>query len=627
MATHRLSESPMRKLLSLRFLVFVGLALLALACAPAAEPQAAQEPAVPAPAEVAAPAPAAPAEAPVAAVVPAAPEGGKYIDRAGLHMFVPKGSEYGAPIIPADAREPRYGGTLTQALAGDPPNIDPYSTTATFSYTPTGHLYDRLVHLPVGGGVDATVQTFVPGLAESWEVDENFMNFTFHLRKGVKFQNLPPVNGREFTSDDVLFTYDLFTSAGSVQKGFFLDVNKVETPDKYTVIYHMKTPSPGFLSVLSQVGRGYILPRGSENINRKITAIGTGPFIAATDYEYKVGIDQRRNPDYWATDQRGNRLPFLDRFLVRIIPDSSARTAAFRTGKIDVGASVGNPTEAKALLRTNPTTLIREGTTPFGTADVGFRLDKAPWSDVRVRRAMSLAVDYEALSQTLYEVPFDGSVMISGAWYGSNNTIATLTKECSCPWYQGPDVKQAKALLAEAGYPNGFTTTYEYFIYSQQHTSNAELLAEYWRQIGVTVQIKSMDYSIWRANLDKGAWPDITGWSFIFPYPSSMYGAVAQVVPGRAGNSNMGWVFDPKLTALVADFDTLYKDASKQTNVLKQIRAYVLDQVYGVPWSAGHSYSAFAPRLRNYTPIISILTAEYRLAVGAWIDNDWAFNQ
>ncbi len=607
--------------------LIAALALLALACAPAAQPTAA-----PTQAEVVAPAPAAQPEAPIAAVEPAAPEGGAYKEVAGLRLFIPKGNLFGGPVIPADPRTPRYGGIFINGQAGDPPSIDPYHTTSTYMGTPVGATYEKLLIAPTGPNVNPFANVRVPGLAESWAISDDYLTYTFHLRKGVKWHNLPPVNGREFDAEDVKATWDFLRSDGSIQKGFFVDVDRTEVVDKYTVAMHLKKVNLGVMAIVSDFGRGFILPREIANttttFNRRVSAIGTGPFVVATDYEYKVGMNLRRNPDYWMKDPVwGNQLPYLDGRKIAIIPDATARLAAFRTGKIDTGASLTSPTEVRQFVRTNPTTLFQEwGPSPNYTPTVGFRLDKEPWNDVRVRQAMSLAIDYDLWSQTLYEVPFNGGVAVNGAWTGADQTIKTLAKECGCDWYTGPDVKRAKQLLAEAGYPKGFTTTIEYWAYNQKHTEGHEFLSASWKEIGVTAQVKLTDYPIFRANLDKGAWTDIGGWVFTFPQPSDMQNAVTHFVPGQGQNANTGWINDAKLTAWVKEFEVSYKDLAKQKALLTQIRGYYLDQVYSIPWANGNTYNMIPPRLRNHQNNTNALLSNdgSNLAV-TWIDDAWSF--
>ncbi len=620
MANHRSSDSPVSKLLPLRLLVLMTLALLALACAPAAQPTVA-----PTAAPEAAAATEEVATTPEVAAVEPAPSGGRYEEQAGLRMFIPEGSLFGPTIIPPDPREPRYGGVMVRQNPNDPPTLDPYQTTASQMLNTVGPVYDRLAHLTLGPGVDPYVLSQGPGLAESWDISKDLMTYTFHLRKGVKWQNVPPVNGREFDAEDVKFTFDLYASSSSIQKGFFTDLDRVEVVNRYTVVVHMKRVNPGFLATMTQPDSGFILPRESPQINRKLTAIGTGAFTPATDYEYKVGITLRRNPDYWGTDERGNRLPFMDGVRIVVLLDDSQRLAAFRTGKIDTGAPTASPEAVQALLRTNPTTLIQEYQ-GASIAPMGFRLDKEPWSDVRVRRAMNMAIDYDVVAQTLFGQKYaNPSAAMSKIWFeGFDNRIETLTKDCGCSWYQY-NPKRAKELLAEAGYPNGFTTSLEYGYDNQ--TERHELYAAYWKDIGVNVQLKRQDYTIWRANLDKGAWTDIQAWTFVFPSASTPYQNIDFLVPGRAGNSNYGWINDPVLTGMVDSFYGALGDEAKQKDIYTKIRAHTLDQAFQIPSSVGRTFTAFSPRLRNFQPRVSVLTGEYREMTPTWIDDDWAFNK
>ncbi len=617
-----LSKAP--RVLFLLSLI-AAMALLALACAPAQQSTAAPTEAAPVVAEATA---TVPAGAVRLSGAPEVPTTGKYIERAGLRIFFPQGYEFGGSTIPPDPRPPRYGGNVIQAIGAEGPSLDPYHTTSSNTVPIIGILYDRLVHYPTEPGTDPYVAALIGGLAESWDIADDLLTYTFHLRKGVKWHNLPPVNGREFDAEDVKFTLDVYRSEGSVQKGHFLDVDRVEVVDRYTVAFHMKQVNPAMLSLMSEVGKGFMLPRESATFDRRIKAIGTGPFIAGKDYEYKVGLPRLRNPDYWAFDQRGNRLPYVDHFDLVIIPDPSARLTAFRTGKVDEGATVTTPTELRALLRTNPTTLVQEYRSVYPNGWIGIRLDKAPWNDVRVRRAMTSAIDWGTYSQTLLEVPLNVVQFRqapSGAFYGSDNSVETLAKVCGCPWYTY-NPKLAKELLAQAGYPNGFTALLQYSTYgSSTFTETYELMAAYWKEIGADIQLKVQDHTVFRAAIDRGSWTDLT-YSFLFPYPSTAFGAVDSYVPGAAQNPAMGWVNDPKLNALAKEVRAAYKDQAKLQDLVRQVHAYSLDQVFHIPLLVGNSRTFFAPRLRNFQPFTTSL-GDYRQRMHAWVDEDWAFNK
>lgn len=607
----------------------LSIALVAMACSAAEEP---------------APAPVAPAATQAPAAVVATPEGqveskavtgfeqyqtgeGAFTTVAGLDIWVPDGYTHGGPIIPPDPRAPQYGGTFVFGAAADPPSLDPYHTTSVYMTNNVGRSYERLIHLPTGPGVDQFVDNRVGGLAESWEWGDDFLSLKFNLRQGVKWQNIAPVNGREFDSSDVKFTFDLYSDPESIQKGFFANVESVTTPDKYTAIYNLKKVDLNMFAVLSDPGRGFMLPKESVDINRRLTAIGTGAFMSDSDFQYKLGNTYSRNPDYWEKDAAGNAMPYLDGVKIRYIGDPSARIAAFRTGKIDAGVAISTPDGADDILRTNPTSIIQEYTFPYSTANTGFRHDKEPWSDVRVRRAMALAVDWDALSQTVWGVPANPWIGISGAWYGeATNDLATLNAHTSGDWYSY-DPERAKALLAEAGYPDGIKTSLEYYPYNPSHTESHEFKAAYWKEVGIDVEIKSLDYSVFRANLDNGSWTDIGGWTFIYPYASSLEGAILDLKPGHGQNENTGFILDDELAGLVDQVYAAYADQDLRFELMEKVRARYLDQVMSLPWPSGHGYYAGSPRMRNHQSRNSALVSnDMRYMNYVWVDDAWAFN-
>jgi len=557
-------------------------------------------------------------------------EEGSYIDVAGLRLFIPEGNQFGGHLIPPDPREPRYGGTIVLGLSLEAPSLDSHHTTAAGQRSFTAMIFDRLIHFPAGPGTSIFEKRFVGGLAESWDVSDDFLTYTFHLRKGVKWHDLPPVNGREFDAEDVVYTFNLLTQSDSIQKGFFTQVDRAVAVDKYTVAFHMNSVSTAFLTLMAEDGqKAFQLPREGANFDRKAIAIGTGPFMQASPYVFKVGMSYSRNPNYWQTDGKGNNIPFVDGMKGVLIADATARTTAFRTGKIDTGANTQVPSEVKNILRTNPGALRMEtGRSLYGApTGVGMRLDKEPYSDVRVRRALALAIDFEVSSQTLWEMPrADLELRFDGRWYGlKDHSIATITELCGCPWFTY-DPELAKELLVEAGYPNGFEQIVEYYPYQVQVPQVFELYDSYWKEIGITTKLLAPDYTIFRLNIDKGSWTDLTNAFHCCPGPTSMQQVATALLPGDAFNNAHGHINDSVLISMVEEFLASYKDEEKQKDLLRQMHARYLDQVYAFPYRDIRTYSFFSPRLRNYQPIVNMFGSStgHQWAL-AWIDDAYSF--
>lgn len=551
----------------------------------------------------------------------ATPElGGQVVERAGLSLFLPKNYIAGGPVIPADPRDPQSGGIFTVAFPGDPPNLDSTKSTSQVTQLTTSSIYERLIMWPTEPGYNLLENRLEPGLAESWDVSGDGLTFTLKLREGVKWHNLPPVNGREFTADDVKFTFDYFTQEGSVQASSFGTVGSLEVVDSHSVRYQLTKRNPGFLFQISNTGTGFIVPKEVVDADGDLsqTVIGTGPFMQDGAYRLKEGMDFLANPDYWEKDAKGNQYPYLDGWQFRVIEDAAARLAAFRTGKTNWdGNLIGSPSQASDVLKTNPDTLFQEYTPAWSGNGYLFRLDKPPFEDVRVRRALSLAVDYESWSQVVYGTPVELAVLIRGFNLGEDDTLASLGE------YYQYDPARARELLAEAGYDeDALSFKLEYFPYNQQFISNAELLAAFWRLIGVETNLVNPEYTVFRGNVDIGGWDEM-GYSFAFPSPLDIDSSVDFAHPEGAGNPTQGFINDSQLTTWVEEFHAAFGDDAKRLDSLQKIRQRIVDQVYIIPRPLGHEFQAVSPWVRNYQPINNVIVGDkdMRPLMHAWIDS------
>ncbi len=538
---------------------------------------------------------------------------------AGLELAVPDDNVLWPTVMPTDPGQPKYGGTLATVYPGDVPSLDPSHTTSYLRSIVGGPTYDKLVEWKVGPGNDPYKVEWVPGLAESWEISKDGLSYTFKLRKGVRWPDMPPLNGREFTSDDVRFSYEYFTREGSLVKDGFAKVDGIETPDKYTAIYRLKQRDRAFLNSIGGPYVGFIVPR--EVVQRdgdlKSVMIGTGPFYNTEGYQPKIGIDFKRNLNHWRKDERGNQLPYVEGWSFRVIPDNSARIAAFRTGKLDLGSGVfRTAAEVQAFMKTNPNVLAQE-TDSVGANVTAFRLDKAPWNDVRVRRAMSLAIDNDEIARTVYGVPkANMQATIRGLWVSEKDDVETLGE-----WYRY-DPERAKKLLAEAGYANGLKTDYQFFLYAQQDLEHYEMYKDYWSKIGVDVELKSMDYTVFRNNSDRGTWDEMIR-TISFPTYDDIDNVLNWVYNGGLGNKNQGSVNDPNINQWVEKF-WASEDEAERLDLLKKIRRKWLDQVYTIPRGQGPSWFLWQPWVRNFQPSSNGWNSIYDHTLAlAWVDNSW----
>lgn len=469
---------------------FVLAALLLLAaCAPSASPTpatpiaASAQPTVAprAPSSTATPSVVAPRPGPGAAATPAAPV---------------------RPTPAVAAPQPKRGGTLRLIMAGDVPHWDPHRSTGTTELWE--YLGDYLVNYDPRDG------TAVPELIEKWEYPTS-TTLVLRVRQGVKFHNMPPVNGREFTADDVVWNIKRLSRPGAlyIWKSNFEEIANVETVDKYTVKITLKRPFAPMLSYL----RGNVLPTqpvlaheveeklGGEDAYRDLmNARSTGSFMIK-EFTYGVGGLAVRNPDYW---RRG--LPYMDAVQIVLVQDAATLLAAIRTGRADYGAGsagVLSLTQKQDIERTNPA--IRFGAMPDPYVLMLMpNVTRKPYDDVRLRKAMFLAAD----RQEAMQVNVGGGGHLSGpmspklfpGWTWSEEEL--LKREGYRPkgTPEGQrDIAEAQRLMRELGYGPDKPLVLEADAtesYAFINRTNMEVAKSQWKKIWIDVRIKIIDRAL-----------------------------------------------------------------------------------------------------------------------------------
>ena len=371
--------------------------------------------------------------------------------------------------------------------------IDPhlYVAGGTTTFPSTNQIIARDIYDPK--------YPIVPDLAKSWEMSKDGKSYTFKFHQGVKFQNVPPVNGREFTSEDAKYNIMRIMADPSLvtdnlkprfQRRSEFPKLSMETPDKYTLVMKLEEPYAPVLDALTYV-TSVILPREFiEKFPEKIITegiIGTGPFIQG---EFRLGqfAAYKKNPDYWRKDSQGGQLPYLDAVDFVQFADPSAAAAAFRARQVDVF----QPT------KTNMDVLQRE--MPNAKAFIGpqtnythmrINVTAKPFDDVRVRRAIHLAVDRQQFKELFGEdiTPISGPV--SSPVYPD---FADMDWLMSQPGYRQPkdqDIAEAKRLMKEAGYENGLTFE---FLTIPTYTDFVALFQEQLKPLNITMKVQVMDY-------------------------------------------------------------------------------------------------------------------------------------
>ena len=495
---------------------------------------------------------------------------------------------------PAWAQQPKRGGVIRIAER-EAPNLDPHLSVSFLTHSYVSLTYSQLVRFPNGPEQKHTSDfSILPDLAEKWEY-KTPTTLVFSLRKGVKFHNKPPVNGREVTAEDVKYSLERFM-AKSGFKPRFEPVQSIEVVDKYTVRITLKEPYAPFLNHLANPTFTPILPREAEekfkDFNHPDSVIGTGPFILRS-YEKGIKVVFERNPDYF---MKG--LPYLDGVVIEITPDSSARLSLLRAGKVDLGHIWGwsNVEEGKSLQKTNPEMVITP-TAVIGQGYIYMRTDQPPFSDIRVRRAISLALDRKGWNDALL---FGEGCIDAGPvpcamkdW----KLEASKIDAAKAKYLVGYDPAEARKLLAEAGFPKGFTTPAVHWPgYAPPWRNWYELAADNLGKVGINVELKPEEYgkyisTTYLGKYEKMAIGPVTPFTEVDDW---LYGGFFPEQP-----NNRSYVADGELSKmLVAQRREL--DSKKRKVIIDDIQRHLADKAYYAYVPNGPQYVSHPPHVKGF---------------------------
>ncbi|MSQ61882.1 MAG: ABC transporter substrate-binding protein [Dehalococcoidia bacterium] len=412
-----------------------------------------------------------------------------------------EGKPTAGQLTKKDFENPRYGGTYRTMTHYGTTSLDPATTSTGGSAILHAWVYEKLYHLE--GNDNDSGSTLKPLLAQSTTASADLKTFTIKLKQGIRWQNLSPTNGREFEARDVVFTFQEYMKPTSVLYSQFSQIESVEAADKYTVTVRLKEPNAHLIESI-QNRQEYIFPYDLPD--RSNRAIGTGPFMVTSFTPGQNGTMKAvRNPDYWQKDPKGRQLPYIDEFEMVTNTDAGAHLAALRTGQVN---SVGllTPPSRELLLKSNPDMQVYDTVaTTYASYSIGFKSEDAPWSDQRVRCAVSKAIDKKRLSQLMNGE--DGIVVgpIPFSWIEDR----PLTEEDLGPCYKF-DLAGAKKLLAEAGFSASKPLELSWFYGDMGDLTNSESVAlqQMLGDAGIKFNLDRVDYTTYSTAIYRRGWKD-----------------------------------------------------------------------------------------------------------------------
>jgi peptide/nickel transport system substrate-binding protein len=506
--------------------------------------------------------------------------------------------------------QPKSGGIL-RVRGWDPVHFDPQLTRNFKTNTTLSFVYSKLLRHRVGADVQPGTFLVEPDLAERWEAPDD-TTYLFYLRKGVRWHNKPPVNGRELVAADVKFTFDRFlTEKGNPERQLLESVERVEVVDRYTVKFLLKEPFVWLLDVLANAMCMWIIaPEVVEqygDLKKVETAIGTGPFLLER-YEPNVKTIFKRNPDYFRPGQ-----PYVDGVEWLVLDDESTALVMYRTGQIDAGPwgwwSV-RQADLDSLKQSRPHLRYQDFLLNAVTT-ISMRTDAPPFNDVRVRRAISQAIDRQAVIEGVY-LRGEPSPAVPRGLTEWSLPIERLGEGAR---YYRYDPREARRLLAEAGYPKGFKTQLSATGgYGHDLLDAVQLVLHYLKEVGIEAELKLQEYGAYMATTGQGKFEGMTMGPYAIGWEpdSALYGPYVPDQPRNRGHVN-----DPKLTAMVRkQRRTMDLDARKQ--LVFDIQRYAAEQQYYVYLFSAMVTGSWQPYVKNYAPN---LTFDYGgRAAALWLD-------
>ncbi|MEX2376095.1 MAG: ABC transporter substrate-binding protein [Dehalococcoidia bacterium] len=503
----------------------------------------------------------------------------------------------------APTGEPQAGGIYRNGVRGDPPSLDPYATGSSDTKTAAGYVYNRLMRIDAQPGENPFDRELVTDLAESIETEDG-QRWVVKLRQDAKFHNVPPVDGRAMTMDDVMFSYQRLAAPESVNAAAVEEVASVEAADDYTIVFNLDAPSPIFPERLADGNNLWIQPVEADGgFDPAVTQIGTGPFILQ-DYQVSSKMTYLRNPDYFESG-----IPYLDGVDVLIIPEYANAKAQMQAGNID---SLVVAADDVIELREAHADWYWQDALTGGVRHLYFSSEEnspgAPWLDERYRRAISMAMDRDAQMEVGYNVSALQAAGLPASTAWQNLVSVTLGR-----WWLDPqssehgesgsyfalNMDESRKLLDAVG---AIGTDLPFITiagdrYGVRYRRISEMSTQAWTDLGLNVIQQPEDYdAVYFPQTRAGEFHGLAfGGAPAYPDPSG-------TVDRHFGptNSNASKVRDPEIEEL-RQAQALEFDRETRISIFHDIQRLNAEMMYYVPTqdNAGTSYTAYQGNVRD----------------------------
>jgi peptide/nickel transport system substrate-binding protein len=485
----------------------------------------------------------------------------------------PAAAATAAPAQAAPAGQVKKGGTITIAAELDPVSLDPHKTSNFSAVQAFEHVYESLTQYDEKLGVQ-------PALAERWEVSPDGTQYTFFLRKGIKWHD-----GKEFTAADLKYWHERMMAKETVApyKNWFDSIEKIEIVDNNTAKAILNKPYPPLLATFAAMRGGAITQEGAaEKSNLATTAVGTGPW-KLVEYVPQSHLKFAKNQDYWNKD-----VPYLDEMTMKVMSEEDARVAALRSGQVDYAFL---SQEGADRVKPDPNITVLESAKAWLTA-AQLNTSRKPFDDVRVRQALRMALDPNEIIQKAVS----GAATPSGPVPTGHTDWFIKPEELK---FQKPDLEKAKALLAEAGQSDLKFT----ILCSPQYpefVNSALVMQDSYKKLGLNVEVQQLEWGTFVKQTGAPGFDyDIRITAFTF-YPDPDQYLVPAFHSAGVNNPNKSYS-NPKLDELL-DKGRTTSDSAQRHQIYAEAQRLLEDEVPNFWLYSGVNIEAVRNYVKGYVP-------------------------
>src|SRR5438309_1407960 len=479
------------------------------------------------------------------------------------------------PAAVQAAETPRRGGILLAAIGADAPSLDPHQESTFATLQMVAPLYSTLIQVD-----PLSYPKIIGDAASEWKIAPDGLTYTFKIRHGIKFHD-----GSSLTAVDVKATYDklVFPPEGvrSVRKNAYATITNIETPDPNTVVFKLKYASASLLDNLASPWN-VIYPK--KYLDRdpnyfKTNVVGSGPFKFKS-YTRGSTFEGERNPDYFVKNR-----PYLNGYKFFISPETSVRAAAVRSGRAYIEFRDLPNADVDAIKKQLGDKVVVQQTPMTGQWGIAINNTVKPFTDVRVRKALTLGIDRYTAGKVLF--PLTGLRDVGALMRPATEWGLPEAELQKLPGF-GRDMEknraEARRLLAEAGYPNGFKLVLKNRNVKLPYQDFAVYVIQEWRKIGIEAEHRPLETAAWYADgRDQGNF-ELT----VFPTGAFVDDPDQLLAPYITGSpQNWARFSNPGIDDLYSrQARTL--DAAERRRLVIELQKIVLENAYHIPgiwWS------------------------------------------